>query len=154
TLTAKPILLLGGASSVIDGVHFGPHRQRQPEARVFVADSEETTPHHTDHHKWFIVQQQSLTYDVLGAAETRLPQLMAYDYNRFPARRADLFLRECAAANRLDAEYREVIAGYKFSRPLFHLGRGGLASQQKRLDGAGHQARIDLSLIAEENIVG
>src|SRR5262249_48867231 len=140
TPTAEPIPLFGGGSIVIDGGHFGSHRQRQPEARTSAANSGETARHHTDHHEGFVVQPQRLTDDVRVFAEARLPQLVAYDYNRFPARRADFFRRECATANGADAEDREVIVGNELSRNLLHFCRGGLTSQEEFLVGAGHKA--------------
>src|SRR5262245_28051760 len=79
---------------------------------------------------------------------------MAYDYNWFPAWSANLFRRECAAANRADAENRKEIVGDELTRNLFHFGRGGLISQQEFLVGAGHQAGEDLRLFAKEEIVG
>src|SRR5215475_5745212 len=79
---------------------------------------------------------------------------MAYDYNRFPARSADFFRRECAAAYRADAEDRKEIVGDELTRNLFHIGRGGLTSQQEFLIGACHQAGEDLRLLTKEEIVG
>src|SRR5262245_24823134 len=80
--------------------------------------------------------------------------MVAQDHDWLPARRAVLFSCERATADGVDAERRKEVVRNKLSRDHLRFYPGSLASQQKPLLGAGDQAREDLHLLAEEDVIG
>src|SRR5258708_7339523 len=102
------------------------HRQRQPNA--IVAEPAEPRRHYTDHGMRLIVQPQGLADGIRIAIEQPLPRQIAEHHYWFRlTARTNVYCRDCAAENWLDAQELKCVTRQQYSLEVF---RCAIASEE------------------------